>query len=226
MKKIKLFGIGLFLIMCMSCIGFFSGCGDTPRTDQLHILIKEEYSEKYANREFTLEDFEFSNIKEFFYVDKLVGSQGFSIWLKKAGIIQVNAAKKHLEKLEFVKQASLNKKGSLPECNYNYSVFATVFTGDYLVKAAGINEGTVDLRLIIDGEISLEDLSGLRITYTLEGSTFLVTRHGGILIDINLPNNSRLYMHRPNNDYDYILVFTDGSQNYNQVFSIIRIEIA
>ena len=106
-KLIGLIGLSLMFGMTLT---MFVGCSQA-RTDHVMVLVKEEYAEKYSNQEFALEDFEWENIKEITYNKPPF----ITVILKETGIKFVKDAVKHLEKLEFVKEARLCYSCVIPQ---------------------------------------------------------------------------------------------------------------
>ena len=112
----KLVCIGVMLIICMS-IGL-SGCGDKEYkmvTDSLSVCIKTEFREKFKTEEFTVEDFQWSNVKEIeysFWYDLSESHGWMTVYLKKCEKKRVLAAVDHFKTLDFVKDANPHYYGS------------------------------------------------------------------------------------------------------------------
>ena len=103
-KKILILGVTLIM-----ALGLFAGCGNkTYYVDRVIVVVKTEYKEKFLAEEFSVEDFEWSNVKKIESSWWSVASDtGYiTVLLKKHGKKRVDSAIKHFETLDFVAYAS------------------------------------------------------------------------------------------------------------------------
>jgi len=99
------------LMLAVASVFMLAGC-DTRQYDQVELGIREEYREKFENREFTLADFDWNNFYAYLYWEtspiypsKLPGMM-MRLRLKEKGLRYVEEAISHLETLSFVRDAS------------------------------------------------------------------------------------------------------------------------
>ena len=108
MKKVnKILGVFIFIT-----VHLFTACDWFDPYDYSFVLvhITEEYSKKYYDREFTLEDFKLKNAKDFFYYESPSSERArvISVRLINAGKELAQAAAKHLKKLDFVSRVEFS----------------------------------------------------------------------------------------------------------------------
>lgn len=84
-------------------------------TERIEIAIKEDYSEKFYAREFTIEDFDYKNFESIEYWDNAAGTGNniLYLYLKHPGKRQCQRAILHLRNLDFVKYADYVAAGYL-----------------------------------------------------------------------------------------------------------------
>jgi len=100
----KFFIIGVTLIIIMSA-GVFSGCKKPDYyTDRVSVSIKTEYKDKFLAEEFTVADFTWDNVKSIKYEGwyDTIYRGIMTVYLKKAGKLQIKNAINHFEGLDFV----------------------------------------------------------------------------------------------------------------------------
>ena len=120
----KLLVLEIALIMCLCLL---SGCSNRYYNDQIEVFVKVEYLEKFNEKNFTLEDFNFDNIDKFYYFiyqevgvdgDRMHGSEHLRVYLKKCGRNQVEKAINHFKQLEFVERVEKVIQGTDPGIEY------------------------------------------------------------------------------------------------------------
>lgn len=102
MKRIIVVVMGLLLVMCLA------GCKKEKQYsyDGIIIEIKSTYKNKFLNKEFELNDFNFQNIETYSY-SKWYDKQNIGyifIYLKKTGKQEVEEALQHFKQLSFVEE--------------------------------------------------------------------------------------------------------------------------
>ena len=116
-KKTPIITIVAISILFVLTSIMFSACKPKTTgsyfTDHVLVFVKEEYNGKFDAEEFTLEDFNFYNIKSFCYYHYFASSTNnemrfIVIWLIETGKQYVNEAVSQLSKLEFVEHAELS----------------------------------------------------------------------------------------------------------------------
>ena len=105
MKKVLIILIFIFPMI------FITGCTNEKFSkESIIVTIKSEYKDEFLNNEFTIEDFNFENIKRVEYSawNETSNNGVMIIYLIKTGKRFVNSALKHFEKLDFVKNVDKN----------------------------------------------------------------------------------------------------------------------
>lgn len=77
---------------------------------EILVMVKSEYKDKFLNKEFTISNFQYENVKSFKYGTffEKSGQGMLVIYLKRPGAEEVEDALKHFEKLGFVENAEKN----------------------------------------------------------------------------------------------------------------------
>lgn len=106
MKKAftKMIMLGVALMMCL---GFLSACGRQEFSYDC-VLVYVYDDEKFDNEEWTVEDFNWENVRGIVYRTYSWGTRCLLVFLKEHSERLVRAAKAHIEKLDFVERVDFD----------------------------------------------------------------------------------------------------------------------